>query len=115
MRSEVLVTRVGELAPGTTKKFMLEVDGQEEECLIVNYAGELHAYVNRCMHVPMTMDWIDNQFFTEDKRYLMCATHGAYYEPDSGECVSGPPCGKVLIRVRLEQRGEEIVALSPTR
>lgn len=111
--SEVVVLRVGELSPGTSKKFLLDVDGREEECFVVNFEGQLHAWVNRCMHVPMSMDWVDNQFFTEDKRYVMCATHGAWYEPDSGECVSGPPCGKVLIRVPLEQHGNEVIARSP--
>ena len=105
----VVVARVGELQPGQTRKFMLEIDGREEECFVVNVAGTLHAYVNRCLHVPMTLDWVENQFFTEDRRYIQCATHGACFEPDTGECVSGPPCGKFLIRVPLTVRGDEVV------
>jgi len=105
----VVVARVGELQPGQTRKFMLEIEGREEECFVVNVAGTLHAYVNRCMHVPMTLDWVENQFFTEDRRYIQCATHGACFEPDTGECVSGPPCGKFLIRVPLTVRGDEVV------
>ena len=38
----------------------------------------------------MAMDWIDNQFFAEQGRYLLCQTHNAYYEPVSGECIAGP-------------------------
>jgi nitrite reductase/ring-hydroxylating ferredoxin subunit len=105
----VVVARVSELPPGQTKKFFLEIDGREEECFVVNVAGTLHAYVNRCLHVPMTLDWVENQFFTEDRRYILCATHGACYEPDTGECVSGPPCGKFLIRVPLTVRDDEVV------
>ena len=108
-----VVARVGELAPGETKKFLLHVEGQEEECFVVNHAGKLYAYVNRCLHVPMTMDWIDNQFMTEDKKFILCATHGACYLPDTGECVSGPPCGKFLIPITLTIRGEEVIAGSP--
>jgi nitrite reductase/ring-hydroxylating ferredoxin subunit len=109
----VIVARVGEIPPGHTKKFLLQVDGREEECFAVNYGGRLYAYVNRCCHVPMTMDWIDNQFMTEDQQFILCATHGACYVPETGECVSGPPFGKFLTRVPLIVRGEELVASPP--
>lgn len=99
------IARVGELAPGETKKFLLECDGREVAGFLVNVGGALHAWVNRCRHVAMEMDWVENQFFTEDKQFLQCATHGALYVPDTGECVAGPPCGKALHRVpiRIEQ------------
>jgi len=109
----VVVARVGELQPGQTRKFMLEIDGREEECFVVNVAGTLHAYVNRCLHVPMTLDWVENQFFTEDRRYIQCATHGACFEPASGECISGPPCGKYLLRVPLTVSGDSVVVTAP--
>jgi len=111
--TSVVVARVGEIQPGHTKKFFLQIDGSEAECFAVNHGGTLHAYVNRCLHVPMTMDWIDNQFMTEDKQFILCATHGACYVPDTGECVSGPPFGKFLIRVPLIISGEEVIASPP--
>jgi len=109
----VTVTRVGELAPGRSKKFVLVRDGFEVECFVINHQGRLHAWVNRCRHVPMTMDWIENQFLTDDGCYIQCATHGACYEPETGECVGGPPLGKFLIRVPLETVGDEIRATFP--
>lgn len=111
----IIVARDGELAPVTTRKFFLRIDGNEEECFLVNHEGRLFAYINRCNHVPMGLDWVDNQFFTEDRRYLQCATHGACYLPDTGECVSGPPCGKFLIRVPLRIENGEVVASAPMK
>lgn len=97
------VAQANELPPGSSRKFYLEVAGHEEECFVVNFEGNFYAYVNRCRHVPMSLDWVDNQFFTSDGRFLQCATHGARYLPQTGECVSGPPCGKFLrkLEVRL--------------
>jgi nitrite reductase/ring-hydroxylating ferredoxin subunit len=109
----VMVARVGDLQPGETKKFFLLCGGREEECLVVNHRGTLYAYVNRCCHVPMTMDWIENQFMTEDKEFIQCATHGACYQPDTGECVAGPPLGKFLIPIPLTIRGEDVLAQGP--
>ena len=103
------------LATGESMKFMLPVRGADEECFLINFHGQYHAYVNRCRHVPMAMDWIDNHFFAEQGRYLMCQTHNAYFEPASGECIAGPPsaCGKFLYRVPLEVDGGLVYARPP--
>src|SRR5271154_254941 len=109
------VARTDALAPGESLKFMLPIRGADEECFLVNFGSEFHAYVNRCRHVPMAMDWVDNQFFAERGRYLMCQTHNAYYEPSNGECIAGPPdtCGKMLYRVPLEIDDGNIFARPP--
>jgi nitrite reductase/ring-hydroxylating ferredoxin subunit len=111
------VTRTDQLKPGESSKFMLAVGGVDEECFIVNYRGTFHAYVNQCRHVAMAMDWVENQFFTEDGRYLMCQTHCAFYEPETGECVAGPnsACGKFLLRIPLEISEGRVLACPPAR
>jgi len=107
------VLAAGDLADGTSAKFLLPCGGRQLECFVVRHEGRLHAFVNECRHVPMTMDWVENQFFTEDGAYLLCPTHGALYVPDTGECVAGPACGKSLFRVPLVERDGEVFALCP--
>jgi nitrite reductase/ring-hydroxylating ferredoxin subunit len=110
-----LVGNTSELKPGSSMKFLMPIRGIDEECFVINFHGHFYAYVNRCRHVPMAMDWVDNQFFAEEGRYLMCQTHNAYYEPASGECIAGPPsaCGKFLYRVPLEIQNGIIYARPP--
>jgi nitrite reductase/ring-hydroxylating ferredoxin subunit len=109
------VGRVRDLRSGGSMKFMMPIRGIDEECFVINYHGNLYAYVNRCRHVPMAMDWVDNQFFAERGRYLMCQTHNAYYEPDTGECIAGPAstCGKFLYRIPLRIEKGIIYADAP--
>jgi nitrite reductase/ring-hydroxylating ferredoxin subunit len=107
------IARASELAPGQTKKFVLDCDGRQIAGFVLNVGGALHAYVNRCRHVPMELDWVENQFFTEDKQFIQCATHGAYYVPETGECVAGPPCGRSLVRVPLLVDGDVILGDCP--
>ena len=95
------IATVGEIAPGKTKKFLLDCAGTEVEGFVLNAGGEHHAWVNRCRHVPMSLDWVENQFFTAEGDFIQCATHGALYRPETGECVAGPPCGKSLHRIPL--------------
>jgi nitrite reductase/ring-hydroxylating ferredoxin subunit len=106
------VCSTGDLKHGESMKFLLPIRGVDEECFVINYHGHFHAYVNRCRHVPMAMDWVDNQFFAERNRYLTCQTHNAYYEPTTGECIAGPQsaCGKFLYRVPLEIRNHMVYA-----
>jgi nitrite reductase/ring-hydroxylating ferredoxin subunit len=103
----------GELAPGRSRKFVLQCGGREIECFVVNFGGTLHAYVNQCRHVSMSLDWVENQFFTEDADFLLCPTHGALYDPESGVCVTGPPCGKALHRVPLVEENGRVIAFCP--
>lgn len=112
LRGQV-VARTGDLAHGTTKKFLLRCRGKAVEAVLLNYEGNIYAYVNRCCHIPISMDWVDNQFFTEDKRYLICANHGATYEPATGECVWGPCFGAFLQGISLEISGGKILAFCP--
>lgn len=109
----VVIGRADELEPGRTRKFVLRHGRVELECFAANYEGRIVAYVNRCCHIPMTMDWVENRFFTEDGRYLLCATHGACYLPETGKCVAGPPVGRYLTPVPIEIVAGEIVAYFP--
>jgi len=108
-----LVASVGEIEHGQSKKFTLRRGQRDLEALIVNYEGNHFAYMNRCPHTGITLDWVNNQFFSSDNRYLMCATHGAVFEPPSGECVWGPCFGLSLQSVPLVIEGAEIYARLP--
>ena len=59
----------------------------------LRFDGRVVAYLNRCAHVPAEMDWQPGEFLDSRKEYILCATHGAAYEPHSGRCVGGP-CGR---------------------
>ena len=111
---EKFVGRVGELTHGQSKKFTLRRGGRDFEAMLINCQGNFFAYTNRCPHVGLTLDWVDNQFFTVDSRYLMCANHGAVFEPSTGECVWGPCAGASLQNLALNIEGGKIFARYPS-
>jgi nitrite reductase/ring-hydroxylating ferredoxin subunit len=104
------VASLDEIPPGHTKKFVLSRAGQELEAFVVNHRGNVVAYVNRCCHIPMTMDWVDNQFLSDDGDHILCATHGALYDPATGLCIAGPPLGRCLTTVPVELRDGHVYA-----
>jgi nitrite reductase/ring-hydroxylating ferredoxin subunit len=78
--------------------------GEEAVVFFVRYEGRAYGYLNRCAHVPMELDWVEGQFFESSGLYLMCATHGAIYAPDTGKCVGGPCRGARLRPVPVDER-----------
>lgn len=67
--------------------------GQPARAFALRFDGLLVAYINRCAHVPVEMDWQPGEFLDHDKRWIVCSIHGASYEPANGRCVGGP-CGR---------------------
>jgi nitrite reductase/ring-hydroxylating ferredoxin subunit len=95
--NERLICAAEQLAErGTGVRFALPELGEHVTGFVVRCNGVPHAYVNRCAHVPVELDWQEGDFFDLSGHYLICATHGAHYEPDSGKCVMGPCTGASL-------------------
>ena len=67
--------------------------GQPLRAFALRFDGRVVAYLNRCVHVPAEMDWQPGEFLDSDRRFILCSTHGAAYEPLGGRCVAGP-CGR---------------------
>ena len=78
-----------------------------QRAFALRFRGRVVAYLNRCAHVPAEMDWQPGHFLDADQRWIVCAIHGATYDPTDGRCVGGPCARGALMAVDvLEQDGE---------
>ena len=100
---------VGDLPPGRTAKFRLTCGDRALEGFALNHDGRYHAYLNRCAHVGTPLDLWPNEFLTEDGREIVCATHGALYDPESGLCTAGPCAGDHLTPLPVRVEGRSVV------
>ena len=82
--------------------FDVVYQGQTCRAFAIRFDGQVHAYLNRCAHVAMEMDYQPNRFFDSTGRWLICATHGAMYQPETGACRGGPCRGK-LVKIELAE------------
>lgn len=107
------------LEKGDGLRFDIPQLGAQTTGFLVRYQGVAYAYINRCAHVPIELDWTPGQFFNRSQEWIICATHGAMYHPEDGHCVMGPCQGRALkaipvteragvIQVHLEQLSSEI-------
>lgn len=90
-------------------RFALPALGEFATGFVVRFHGKPYAYVNQCAHVAVELDWNEGEFFTSQKDYLICATHGAHYRPDTGFCVMGPCKGKSLKVIPVIEQNQQII------
>lgn len=77
--------------------------GMEERAFALRIDGVVRAYLNRCAHVPVELDWQPNEFLDSERRYIICSIHGAVYSPQTGHCVMGR-CGRAgLVPVSVRE------------
>ena len=92
------------LEGGLAVPFDVVYAGQTCRAFAIRFEGTPQAYLNRCTHVAMELDWQPNRVFDDSGRWLLCASHGAAYRPDTGQCAGGP-CRGGLIKIALSEQG----------
>ncbi|ROM95933.1 Rieske (2Fe-2S) protein [Pseudomonas brassicacearum] len=75
-----------ELVDASSRGF--EIDGQK--LFAVRREGQVYVYENRCPHRGVSLEWHPDQFLDPSASLIQCATHGALFLIESGECVAGP-------------------------
>ena len=79
------------MADPSSQPFVLQFDdGEEVEIFLVRRGDEIFGYVNECPHEAMPLQWEGGSFLTADGKRILCAVHGATFNLDSGEAISGP-------------------------
>lgn len=109
MSEDVLICDSDAVAEGGKGvRFDVLAFGDPATGFVVRYDGKVHAYLNRCAHVPVELDWFEGEFFESSGLYLMCSTHGAIYVPDSGHCAGGPCKGGRLRPIAVLEADNKI-------
>ena len=88
---------------GRGVRFELTRFGKVQPAFVVRYDGQPRAFLNQCGHVPVELDWQEGEFLDDSRLYLICATHGALYAPDSGRCLGGRCNGKGLEKLAVTE------------
>lgn len=106
--SKRLICASAELAEGGLGvRFEAASGADAAPAFVVRFRGQARAYLNRCGHTPMELDWKPGEFFDASGLYLICATHGALFDPATGACLGGRCNGRGLdVLPMVEENGE---------
>lgn len=109
-----LLSAVADIADGGAVEVEASVDGSVQSLVLLRRGDQVAAYLNICPHAGRRLDWAPGRFLF-DKERLVCAAHGASFEPITGECVAGPCRGQSLRGVAVEVEGGEVFLVDAQR
>ena len=76
-----------------------------DPCLLIRLGEETFvAYSQKCTHLSCAV------FYSQPHGRLECPCHEGYFSVRTGEVLQGPP-PRPLPRIRLERRGDELIAV----
>ncbi|HAE99863.1 MAG TPA: (2Fe-2S)-binding protein [Methylophilaceae bacterium] len=107
--NEVIFKSVDLIERAEGLRFDVPQLGERVTGFVVRFDGRPYAYLNQCAHVSIELDWQHGQFFNITKDLLICSTHGAQYEPKTGDCVLGPCKGKRLQAIKVAEVNNEVI------
>ncbi|HAA91551.1 MAG TPA: hypothetical protein DCS82_12350 [Rhodospirillaceae bacterium] len=113
MAQETELGPLMDIPDGEGKEYVIEHDEEEVEVFVVRQGEKYFGYVNYCPHAGTPLNWDGDRFMTMDKKYIMCATHGAAFNVDDGVCVSGPCVGDWLAPLDLRLDEGVLVLIHP--
>ena len=79
-----------ELPDPGSKGITIIINDVELSLLAVKKDSQIFLYRNSCPHTLGPLDWLPDNFLDEDKKYIMCANHGALFQINDGRCIYGP-------------------------
>ena len=112
--AEIVVGRIDELDDPGCREFSIGGGDWPFNGFVVRQGPRVFAYQNYCMHAGHPLNWKPDSFLTKDGERIICASHGALYDIESGVCVAGPCPGKELRSVPVELRDGNVVVRGPT-
>ncbi|UVE17038.1 Rieske 2Fe-2S domain-containing protein [Pseudomonas sp. LS44] len=91
-----------ELAEGQSRGFACD----DLKLLAVRRQGQVYVFENRCPHRNVPLNWSPDQFLDPSGSLIQCASHGALFLIESGECVAGPCAGQSLQPLECREDAE---------
>jgi len=76
--------------------FEISEHGKKRDVVVIHWRNSWYAYLNRCPHTGVNLNWLPDQFFDIENELIQCSMHGALFRPESGMCVHGPCIGQSL-------------------
>jgi len=81
---------LAEISEGDSIGVTAEIDGVAKMLIVVRRDGRAFVYLNSCPHIGTPLDLQPGKFLSHDKQNIICSTHGALFEIDTGHCIFGP-------------------------
>ncbi|MFM0331073.1 Rieske (2Fe-2S) protein [Paraburkholderia strydomiana] len=96
----IQLCRLDEVPDGGGRVFDGESAGRP--IVVVRRGDKVWAYINRCPHFSVALDFVPGNVSCYRSQVLMCAHHSALFRFEDGKCIDGPCKGASLDAVQVE-------------
>lgn len=96
--------RLDEIPDAGSRRVAFAGDAHGHGLCVLRRGEQVWAYLNRCPHQQMAMDWLPGRFLDESGQHIVCAMHGALFRVQDGLCIGGPCQGQHLSALTLSIR-----------
>jgi nitrite reductase/ring-hydroxylating ferredoxin subunit len=101
--------RVAELEATGCRQFTLGRGEWPLRCFAVKSDAGIRAFVNRCAHMRLPLNYIPDSFLNYDNSLIQCYVHGALFAKENGYCMAGPCSGASLAAVPIRVVGDAVL------
>lgn len=110
-KAGTIIAAISDLA-ATGSKSLTFKEGDSQLNLIVHQTDQgIKAYINSCPHARVPLNLFGDTFLDMSGTYLICQTHGARFDPETGECILGPCKGDFLTPIKIAVTNNKIIAV----
>lgn len=110
---EIRIDGIGSMSQGETRVFDLPRNGRTVQGFLIRRGDAYLAYLNQCRHWYVPLDLGDGDFYHPQADRILCKTHGAAYQVDTGLCDYGPCAGAALESFPVEIRDGQALVTVP--
>jgi nitrite reductase/ring-hydroxylating ferredoxin subunit len=100
--------RLDEIADGSGLEVTFGAGSEPFRVLLLRRGDTVWAYLNRCPHFSLPLNYEPQQFVTLDAEVIMCAHHAAFFRFDDGVCFDGPCMGASLEAIPLQRVADSL-------
>ena len=98
---ERVICRLSDLGDAGARGFTVGRGDWPLRGFVVRTQDGVRGYVNRCPHAGHPLNLGPNRFLTPGGELILCASHGALFDRQTGFCIAGPCGGQSLTSVPL--------------
>jgi len=98
---ERVICRRSDLDERSSRGFTIGTGDWPLRGLVVRVGNDVRGYINHCPHAGHPLNLKPHQFLTPEGTLILCNSHGALFEKQTGYCVVGPCAGQSLRPVPL--------------
>jgi nitrite reductase/ring-hydroxylating ferredoxin subunit len=99
---ERVICRLSDIGDPGSRGFTIGTGDWPLRGFVVRTGAEVWGYVNRCPHAGHPLNIAPHRFLTPGRELILCSSHGALFDRQTGFCIAGPCGGQSLQGVPLK-------------